>query len=488
MRKEFFFKLVENILPYIFIFIAAIYRPIDPDLGWHLKYGEYFFKNFRPLYENTFSTEMPNFLWPNIAWGTDVITYTVFKLGGFFGLTLASALIVSLTFFFFSKATKLTFWDQAFIFPLLLYFLSPINSNSFRGQLIGLMFLGILMYLLNRYEEGKKKSLYLIPILFLFWANLQGLFILGLAIFTIWQGFYLLSKFIKEKQIAVLKSHLTLFIPFTGLSIIATLIHPYGPRIYSDALLHFNDPVLKSILEYLPPEELSQQWFNLFFTAILVFSGGAALFLNSSFKKKIPEIGVFTVLFILSLWVKRYAWAMYYTMIPFLSPLASFIKPTSYKWTFIGATTIFIISIFVVLLIKQPFDQFTGLTWDKYCNVYMGCSANAADALRKYYREGKTMTLYNWGGWMIWNYPDMKPSTDGRMHLWRDETGYSAFEHDYSLEQNIDDVNNSKYDIVFTSKEKPIYIRLMELTESKGWDLVYENETSVIFIRASQRQ
>lgn len=40
-------KLIKwtKILPFLTIFIASFYPSVDLDLGWHLKYGEYFFKN-----------------------------------------------------------------------------------------------------------------------------------------------------------------------------------------------------------------------------------------------------------------------------------------------------------------------------------------------------------------------------------------------------------------------------------------------------------
>src|SRR3990167_9331643 len=95
--------IILSLLPFIFVFISTLYQPIDPDLGWHLKYGEYFFEKGSLLKENTFSTEMPDFRWPNVSWGTDLITYFTFHHFGFLGLTVLSALIVTLTFFFFSK-------------------------------------------------------------------------------------------------------------------------------------------------------------------------------------------------------------------------------------------------------------------------------------------------------------------------------------------------------------------------------------------------
>src|SRR5438046_2169673 len=112
---------ILSFFPYLVVFLGSLYSPSDPDLGWHLKYGEYFFKHGTVLRNNTFSTLMPQYHWANVSWGTDVITYAVFHWGGFFGLSVLSALTIALTFCFVVKTAGFTVWEQAFLFPLLLY-------------------------------------------------------------------------------------------------------------------------------------------------------------------------------------------------------------------------------------------------------------------------------------------------------------------------------------------------------------------------------
>jgi len=475
---------IQYFLPYFTVFLATIYRPIDPDLGWHLKYGEYFFKNFRILRENIFSTEMPNFIWANISWGADLVYYLFYSFGGFLGLSIGGALVVMFTFFFFAKAYDLDFWEKAIIFPIILFFMNPVSANSFRGQQLSLLLFGVLIYLLSRYEKLKGKIIYLVPVLFLIWANTHGLFVVGLGVLGLWEIFYLLGLFLESKKMRLLIPEIKKFSIVTLLSFVATLIHPYGIRIYEDALLHFNDPLLKRVAEYLPATELSQQWINLVITIVIAGIGILAYLFTGIWKSKLPQIGLFSVLYILSTWVRRYSWAMYYVVIPFLKPLVNFIRPDSKRGVFYGGSILFIIYITIILLLKQPYRQFLDMNWDVYCSEISQCSPQAAKVLNKYYIEGKTMTLYNWGGWLIWNYPHLKPSSDGRMHLWRDENGYSAFVHDYALEQNMKDIDKSKYDVVFTATYKPIFKRLKKLSADKKWNFVYQDKTTALFKRS----
>src|SRR6266567_200175 len=87
-------------LPYLIVFVYSLYQPTDPDLGWHLKYGQYFWQHGMVLRDNTFSTMMPDFHWANTSWLTDIIGYAVYHMGGFLGLAVAGAFFVALTFYF----------------------------------------------------------------------------------------------------------------------------------------------------------------------------------------------------------------------------------------------------------------------------------------------------------------------------------------------------------------------------------------------------
>lgn len=478
-------NLIHRTLPYIFVFLASIHFPTDPDLGWHLKYGEYFFKHFSVLRENTFSTMMADFKWANTSWLTDLISYFVFETSGFLGLTLLGALTVTLTFLFFSKAFKLDYFEKALIFPIIAYFEIPAIQVSFRGQLISILLLGILFYILERYQENKSKLIYLVIPLFLLWANLHGQFILGLGLFFIWEILYLfsvyinnrdnLSQFLKETKLLIIVSFLTLT---------ATLIHPFGVGVYHDAFLHFGNENLKSIAEYVPFRESTASWWNQLIIGALISVGFLFIFFNGQLKKRFPVFAILGILYGLSWIVKRYAWSFYYLAIPFLKPLVYFVRPDSKKYTFMAATVLFLIYISFTAFIKMPLNQYRDMSWETYCSYYTQCSPKAAEFIIKNNLNKKDlMTVYDFGGWLIWNYPQIKPSIDGRMHLWIDKNGYSAFSDYYGYEQNLKDINDSSYNTIFMSKTKPLYNQLINEVQKGRWQLAYNDSVSGIFIR-----
>lgn len=481
-KNNIFEKLISS-LPYLFVLISSIHFPQDPDLGWHLKYGEYFFQNGKVLRDNIFSQMMPDFKWANTSWGTDLITYFTFHNFGFFGISLLGAVVITLTFYFFSKASKLSFFQESLIFPIIIYFMNPLNTVSFRGQLLSLLFLGILVFILT-FSNKNKKILYFISPLFFLWSNLHGQFLIGLFLFL---GFIIVKILNGYLLLKTNKRTLASEGKFWGIifffSFLSTFINPFGFEIYKEAIAHFINPDLKLIAEYLPFEDLTTPWWNFVVISVLAVWGGILFFAEGKFLKKIPKIFLFLTTYFFSFFIRRYAWMMYYLSIPLLKPVANLLEPNSKKYKYISGSVVLTLIALVVLYLKLPLSKYTKFSWDDYCR-YNTCSKAAAEfIIKNKLNKPDLLTMYNWGGWLIWNYPEIKPTIDGRMHLWRDEKGYSGFSEFIAIEQNITDIDKTRYNSAFFSSQKAVYQRLIELVKKGRWKLVYQDNYSNVFIR-----
>lgn len=468
-------------LPFLFVFVSSLYHPQDPDLGWHLKYGEHFIKTGQILKENIYSVEMPAYRWVNSSWLTDLITYSVFNNFGFLGLSIAAATVITATFFFFSKAAELDFFEKSIIFPLLVVLLSPLNSVSFRGQLLSLMLLGLLYLLLNNYEKTKSKIVFLIVPLFALWSNLHGQFLLGLAFLLLWTASFFGTKLIKNQSWDLLKEEV-LLITVVALSPFAALLNPFGFGVYLESFKHFSNPLLKSVVEWLPQEELSPMWLASTIIGFMMFFGAVLVTFSQDIKGKLKDYLLATPFFVMSFVVRRYSWPMFYISMPALSPTISFLKPPSKTAAEIFAFFILILSLVITLIVTNPISRIRTMSQDSYCEKFVKCSPQAAKFLKENKYPGNFMNLYGWGGWLIWSYPEIKPNIDGRMHLWQ-ENGQSAFSYYFDLEQNVTDIDTSKYDVVLMTPKKPVYDRLKELTFAGKWRLVYEDEFAGVFVR-----
>src|SRR6185437_14482987 len=97
-------------------------------------------------------------------------------------------------------------------------------------------------------------------------------------------------------------------------------------------------------------------------------------------------------------------------------------------------------------------------------------------------------SYYDWGGWLIWNYPDVKPAIDGRMHLWRDADGYSASEEYAAYENATKSIDTSSYNIVYLPNDNsPLVSELSTLIQQKKWQEIYEDDNAAVVMRIKKK-
>ena len=477
-----FSNFLYSYLPYLVIFLMSLFMPADTDLGWHLKYGEYFSKIGKVLKENILSLEMSGYKWPNISWLTDFLTYQIYHQAGFLGLSIAGAVVIVFIFFFVDRALKMSFWEKAFIFPLLFYLELPLLEVSFRGQLLSLLLTSVLVYILSAYQRGEKKTIYFAAILFLVWANIHGGFLLGLGLLSM---FYALSqvKYLTIKDVKQFRESLR-YLPAIIFSFLATLVNPHSIEIYLEAARHFGNPYQKYIVEWVALPAFSSLWWLLFFWGIFLIFNIRMIISSKKFIQYFEWIMIAGVFYFLSHWMRRYAWTMYLVSVPVIIAYFRSIKPAYNSFSGKAVPIAILSGMYLYSLIYHiPRQRLNFMNWDRFCADYIKCSSESPEFLKNNILPGKFLSFYNWGGWLIWNYPQIKPSIDGRMHLWRDEKGYSAFAEYYFLEQDVTDIEESDYDVVYMWSEKPLFNKMIKLSDQGKWRTVYKDDRAGIFVR-----
>lgn len=473
-----------KILPFLIIFVVSLFNSADLDLGWHLKYGQYFVQNHQVLRENTFSSQMPTYRYSNSSWASDVLLYLVFSKFGFLGPTALGAVIITLTFYFFKKAANLTLWDMSLIFPIVFYLELPVNSASYRAEQLSLMFLGLLLYLIIKYTPKRPKKLFLVLPLFLVWVNAHGEFLTGLTIFFIWIFTYITIKLIFEtKNRSQLAGEINLLTFLAVLSILVTFINPFGFGMHYEALKHFANPLEQYVIQWQPLEPQTALWWNQIAIVTLTIASFFLIIKKGQFKANFPILLIVALIIFMPFWSRRYAWVFYYLAIFPLSALTRSIRPKK-KPVLIWLCSAFTITFIIyALATRNPFSQFKNMSWENYCLYYVGCSPKAAQFLVDNNLGNNLYTFYDWGGYLIWNYPQIKPGLDGRMAFWTDANGYNAFSDYYSLQQNWQDINKSSYNVALINLKKPIYFHLLNLVKSGQWELGYQDAAAAVFIR-----
>lgn len=475
----------------IIIFNGALQNIGGSDIGWQLRDGQYITAHHRVASSNTFSYEMPRFNWISPDWGLNVLRFLLFTHFGFPGFSIIQGIIITLTIFIFARAFYLSFWELSFIAVLIPYLEDILLSHGFSGQSISFLGLAVLYFILTRYENGQRKLIFLLPPLFLIWANLHGEFFLGYMIFGLWSLIYIITRSFTNHRISIksIINNSKYIIPIAIISFVVTLINPYGTRLYTGSILTLTGGSNQmAIVEWLPLDQFGADWWKLVGWGVIIFLSISIILKQKKFLQYLPYIGPVFVLYTMSYLSKRYAWPMYLISIPVCCPFFSFIKPRI-KWlSFSISLTILLISYFYLTFKILPDRHLFTMSWNQYCTDRENCSPRAAEFFQHYITNhhippDKYLTVYDWGGWLIWNYPGIKPTIDGRMPLWRDSSGYSAFEKYYSYERNVSDIDKSPYNLVYMATTKPIYLRLKELASEKKWKLIYAEQITVIYER-----
>ena len=444
------------------VFLGALANPQDFDLGWHLKYGEYVAEHKSLLLENTFSSAMPEYRYVNHAWGTDVMTYVIFKQFGFLGLSVVGSLVIAAAWFVFARASRFDFWQMALTTPLALYFFSYLLGESFRGQFLSLLFFGVLWLLLRRFEEGRQWNLWFIPPLFFIWANVHGQFLMGLMLFALWIAGCIYTKGIKKAKL--------LFAILIASALFA-LINPFGFGVYQEAFRHFNNPLGKYIIEWQSP------WLS---APIAIRVVALALLLLVAFllaqRKRIlfQRLSWFlpaSIVVLFALLSRRYLSPGFLISMPLIGLLLEYVKPRREQHALVIAAIILFVTYGFVGFWKLPSENIFDTDWGLYCR-HIGCSPASAEFLRNNTSDPATfLNYYNWGGWLIWNYPDIKPRVDGRMTFWEDQSGYSAFGEYLLYENGINNIDGSWYNVVYIPPAIPLADNLQRFVPKAKWSI-----------------
>ena len=483
------------------LFISVSLLRLDPDFGWHLQAGNYFRNNGIPV-TDIFTYTAADFPWVNHEWLNDVILSFLYQYGGYTLIAIFFGILWTTAVFLASK--------QKQPLALILGSLALVPYSGIRPIVWSLVFFVILLRII--YELPQKQ--WLLPPIFLIWANLHGGFVLGLIVLG---GYWIINKFtnfkkfsnkaLPSKLIQALSKAQSFLSPLKTrdssnslndgnlirlwvlcLSFLATFINPYGADLYTEiARTAFDNSLRFRIVEWLPVH------YSLTTSLYLVIFG--AVFWTSESKKLRALISLRGLLLLMALSSTRH--------IPFfvLSSLSPFEK---YKTLLIERVSKindskprlvwrFMLSILVIATIYATWSTIP-LSTDREASY----PKETAQYLQNNPCTGQIFNDYNFGGYLIWKLPSHPVYIDGRMPSWRYK-GINYLEN-YIKIFNDDQFRRAefnKYTIncVIIAKEfdnrnwlerrfelnKP-QENLAEKLQKEGWEIVLEDNASVLLL------
>ncbi|MCX6791810.1 MAG: hypothetical protein NT149_02115 [Candidatus Gottesmanbacteria bacterium] len=415
------------------VFVETIQLPIDPDLGWHLRYGQYFFQTGHVLRENIISYVWPQYHWVQASWGYDLLLYQIFTHFSFWGLSVSAALLTVITFLILTWPIY-RYGARQFLFLALMFtaIVSPIWGGGMRTPSLSTPFMAMAIVLGDRILRPAKHRLpawvpWMLPFLFLVWANVHGGFALGLILLTIHLfGYGLLFILRRRTNISLIlpdKRTCLLYGLVLLLSWITPLISPWGIRIYEETFKHTSNTNLAIISEWMPLWDMP---IEMCVIGILTLATIIVMLLKKPLQQ-IPYALMLLVAIYLGVSANRFVIILgvlaTYIMAQRLTDLRIPIFNTSWgKWvsTLCLAVVVPLDVFFFRRFFPPPQLLVFHYTWNDFCNVTLYCEEKITQLMLADPPKGNGFHPYNYGGYLAWRVPQVKTFIDGRMVAWED--------------------------------------------------------------------
>jgi hypothetical protein len=497
------------------IFFINLKAPLDPDLGWHLADGRYFLEHRTIPRLDMLSHSMSDYPWIAHEWLTDIIFFWIYNNFGFWPLVIIFSLISSAAFLLAASAIFAKIEYR--IIAALIGALASVPIIGVRPQVITLFGLGLIIFLLFNWRRTiNYKMIFWLPLIFLFWANLHGGFVIGLAVLflflfleimkflyqkiPLWKPFLIFSsrlsnkiwlgRFVKylfniswlRKEVLskqLLKKLSLIFL----ISLLATLVNPYGIGIYREIYNTFSQTqagayVKEHIGEW--QKITSANTMSHFFIIYVIFLGFLVLL---NIKRLDSTLVVFALFF---LYPAFSSWRNMPVYIVITLPLW-----VSSMQNLVGQTLSSMVRSKLVIFLLLLATGF--IVWQRGNETFLLVNSPEKAAKAGNYPYGAVQYIkqhldqfsgnmfneYNWGGYLTWQLPEEKVFIDGRMAIWQ-LPGRNPFEdHDNFLSGKM---NYSqfikKYDIdwALIFPQRVVSYILVD----DGWQILYQDEISII--------
>lgn len=458
-----------NFILFTSLFVFFLISPSDPDLGWHLRCGEDLWQKGSWCVENQYSVLLAGYYWPNLYWLYQALLYYLFHFFSFWGLTIANGFLVALSFFFFYQSIKDFSLEKLLAIGVIIYLGWGVFSLGLRSQLLSFFFFNLLLWLNAGLEKNYQKAIWFIPVMF-FWAQMHGSTILGLI---------LIFSFVLPFILNIPKR--LFWFAILVLSFLATLLNPFGGKIYEEGWRHFFGNRLDLLIaEWVPP--------NLFISGLIFFSWIILTLICFKKGKNQPGFWLFLALIPIayfSLRAQRY--------LPFYFTLAFYVFFANYpllKKLHFPALILFLPFFLLIcsLFWRLPATISRNASFTNWCqNSPLVYPQEAVSFLRKQNIKGNIFNRYEWGGFLIWQLPEFKVFVDGRMPSWPTPSGkspYTIYLETLQTQPGWEEtLNQYQINWLFLSPGTFMDLKLRPSPEKYGWKEVYRDKTAVIYNR-----
>jgi len=493
--KPAWYKVLPALVALVLAFVLSFVRIDDYDVWWHLKCGEMLVRRGYIPRNEIFSFTAAGRPWVDGYLPSQALLYLAYWIGNAGGICVLGALLVTGCFgiaLAISRSgaqSRDIGFGAAIAVSLPAIYLTRVAMMP-RPALLTPIFSLVALWLLEDHRlKGGKRVYWLLPLTTL-WANCHPAFPLGFVITGAYLAGALLDSILKKSGLAA--PPIRKLILLLGCQFLATLVNPYGHRIYYSAFAFASNPQLgKVIMEWMPllAEPKEPAGIVPCVLALMAFWLAAALWGGG--RVRIEYVLLFTFFTASTFYGRRNLVLFGPLSIPLISWVIAAGKPSvSGKVREIliksGAALITATGLF--------FIWFAGtnrlyLATDSFRATGLGLQdamfpKSAIDLLEKEHIEGQLLHSYGLGGYLIFRlYPKQRVFIDGRMYPYP----YDVFleeENAFHSEQVFETVR-ARHDIrcvLLTTYPQSSWATIYAFISSSRWATVAADGTGILLL------
>lgn len=459
----------------VFTFLFCGRSVADPDIWWHLKNAQILVQQHHWVRFDQYSYTIAGTPWINSEWLSELMYYGAWRTGGNSGLFVMYVLMAeSLMLGMLILAYRVSRSIKASVLAAAIGVVMAVVNFGPRTILFGWACLLALMFVLWEMLETGDAPLWLVPVLFLFWVNFHGSWLIGIVVFAIVVG----SGFVSGTWGNVVATRWTpaqarKLLITAGAILPVLFINPYGYRY----VFYPFDMAYRQKLNIAHVEE----WASLDFHEIrgkvvyLLILSLLLLALAGRRKWKLAEVGLVAFALYASLTYVRFLFPAAILIVPILASKLDFIpgyqKEIDRSWL----NAVFSAGLLAVIVYRYPSAKTLADDLDKKAPVggvhYLQTHAVNGDRI---------FNQYTFGGYMIWSTPSLPTFIDSRTDIFEYKGILAQYLDVIQLKDSLAtfDRYHVKY-VFFPAKDPVTYMT----RQSVKWRLVYDDGISCVFER-----
>ncbi len=386
----------------------------DPDIGWHLRTGQWILDHHAVPRVDPFSRVTGGSAWQAYSWLFELILlkmYTWMNLKGIVILTAIMMALITAAVYHMASRLQADFTQRTLLTIAVMFCLSRLSTP--RPWLFTILFFVLEMdILMIARRTGRRRELLFLPILFALWANVHIQFVDGLLVLGIAAAEPLLARWWKSGVQSPPARSLWLAL---AACVAAVCLNPYGPGIYKVAWQLGSQPgVLDTVAEMMSLPFRTAADFVLLFLAL---AAAGVLF---RYRGLPPfETILLAMAAVLSFRSRRDLWVMAIVAaailaagLPAREEKADQSNPRAWALALSALTAM---AAFLASLAFMHLDN--GRLRSQLAEKM---PVQAVQVMKERHYDGPLFNNYDWGGFLIWNLRE-PVSIDGRAALYGDK-------------------------------------------------------------------